>query len=1663
MAPIAAAAMLFVMMLGAFPAFADASNIWIEGESFSSVSPDTIKATVDNDGTPAYLSGGKWLHISVDAGNVDTAVPDTGVLVAYKLMAPADGTYQIWARLGYEKVRSPFDWKIDDGAWQTVGRDVNTVDVEELQVWNPIGWLNAGSQHLSAGTHTLTFRVNKNKTNGKTDGLVFACDAINLTTAPFHPNGPINPTASDWMTASDKAAATHVFNIDMPASSAQTATSLAGDWQITPDDELVVDDRLGPTKALPSDLDSFAWQSISVPSDRNDTRSELSFVHRYYLRTHVNVPASEAGHAVYLHFPSINMVATVFVNGQQCGYTRDPFAGWDCDITNAVKSGQVNEIVVGIKDVFYALDDGESLTHPQYLPFSFWHYNEWTHVDMPVLSHFENGILRTPSLVVAGKTYTSDVFARPSVTNKTLTLDITVHNPSAQAVTVSVANDIVPLTGGNPEKTFTPKDVDVPAGQDAVVTVSEPWSNPKLWWPDDPQQYNALTRLSVDGKVIDERSTKFGFREWGWQGANFTLNGVPWHFRADTANLGTGDDMVKNYRAHGQSSMRIWGEGGDKDAELNFYDANGITVRRTGIFDGEGAAGFYDIKNEALFDNWRHELAAWVKSQRNHPSIFIWSIENEISFINGHVYGNDAVTTAQMAKTWDFIKTIDPTRPVMTDGGNADLDESLPVYGGHYMEPPFNSLPQGAYDKAGFAHRQVWPITQAKPIFLGEAFYSNGTDPGDLATIGGEAAFVGKAEADPAISEIDRILSEGYRWIDINFHIWGDGKSGTYYKAWQPVALICKDYDWTFQSGQKVTRTVGIFNDTHDDTPIDLAWSLTFNGKTTSSPSTRHAVPEGGNDKFDIVLPMPTVASRSDGVLKFTLSRKGLTVFSDTREVSVLNTEHMASQPTARPASAQTAQAIAVYDPAGVLAPFLHAHNIRFQAVPSLEAVPATAKLLIVGANALTAAESTSSALAAWASTGRTVIVLEQTNALRYKGLPQPMDMDANHGSVAFVEDLGDPIMTGLEQKDFFTWAPDGYVYRNAYVKPDSGGISIVQCDNHLSDTALVKMQAGKGLLILSQLLVEEKLTTSPVAAQVLENMISYGLQYKQTFRPVTAAVGSNEPLETALKASGLQYQPVPDALAAISKPGSVAVVEGSPENMQALVSNSVKTSAFTAAGGWIVLNDVGPASLADFDKLVHVDHIMRPFKQEKVTWPAVRNRLTSGLAASNIAIGSGKKIFGWSSGDYPDTNAFSYVVDFDDVAPFATSSFGSFANIVNNYTMNDGFWPLIINFAVPADGSPATVPISLQRPETITEFTWCSDTNYEGTTKIALVANGKTLSFDTTPTNDVQTFPVSFGAPVKDLTLEVTGWTHDPKHMSGDGKELIGIDNIWIKVARPADFDQKVKPMLNVGALVEYPQGAGGIILCNVKFADTEANPENVGKKRAIIATILRNLDAPFTGGKTVIAGSGLTYAPIDISKNANQFRTDKGWFGDANFTFADLPTGTQRLAGTTSHVYDFTTSPVPTVVMLGGNRVPGNLPQSVTGIAVNKKADALFFLQAARIDQPRSDRDIKAKKMFEMADYVVHYADGQTVTIPLREDMELASYKQPTPTPLPSAQIAWTKPYAGTDQSAVAYSFQWDNPRPNVAISTIDLQYGPDRRGVPVLLALTAANSPL
>jgi beta-galactosidase len=392
------------------------------------------------------------------------------------------------------------------------------------------------------------------------------------------------------------------------------------------------------------------------------------------------------------------------------------------------------------------------------------------------------------------------------------------------------------------------------------------------------------------------------------------------------------------------------------------------------------------------------------------------------------------------------------------------------------------------------------------------------------------------------------------------------------------------------------------------------------------------------------------------------------------------------------------------------------------------------------------------------------------------------------------------------------------------------------------------------------------------------------------------------------------------------------------------------------------------------------------------------------------------------------------------------------FAKLMVNGFRNADAWKYIVNLPQ----KDADWLLELPKPQTLTEVTWAPNQNYNFVTRFSMTFDGKeTRAFELKPTNDLQTFAIDPPVTARRVRLKILDVARNPAH-EGD---ITGLDNIWIRAKRPADFFRKVRPMLNIGAMVEYPRGPGGIVLCNLRFKDTEAAPINATKKLTILATLLRNLKAPFGSGKTLIAGANLAYAPIDISKQATQYRDERGWFGDRSFTFAALPTGDQTFAGVKYRIYDFATSPVPNCIMLGGSGIPNNPPQEVRGIPVGRKADALFFLQAARIDVRMNRDDERDGKRYEMARYVIHYADGQTAEAPVFAERDVDDYKQQDPRPLPGAQIAWTKPWPGSGYSAVAYSMQWNNPRPDVAIQSIDLLYGKDRRGVPALLALTAA----
>ena len=132
---------------------------------------------------------------------------------------------------------------------------------------------------------------------------------------------------------------------------------------------------------------------------------------------------------------------------------------------------------------------------------------------------------------------------------------------------------------------------------------------------------------------------------------------------------------------------------------LDFFDQNGVVVRRCGPLDGE-AIGYSAIETDPdlkklynseikmdLMQNWRDQMVQQVKGERNHPSVMLWSLENEWLFINCiNLYGGlmDQFE-AEVKKCSDAVQAVDPTRLTMTDGGGANKDQSMPVHGNHYV------------------------------------------------------------------------------------------------------------------------------------------------------------------------------------------------------------------------------------------------------------------------------------------------------------------------------------------------------------------------------------------------------------------------------------------------------------------------------------------------------------------------------------------------------------------------------------------------------------------------------------------------------------------------------------------------------------------------------------------------------------------------------------------------------------------------------------------------------------------------------------------------------------------------------------------------------------------------------------------------------------------
>lgn len=1667
--------------------------VWMEAENPSKVP----EATTTHAWSGAdKLSGGRVLAINVGKRDMESTIPKDGITLRYPFRTSDAGPRVFWNRVVFENIRTPFSWRVNGGEWQSNTQESHPINqVQELAFWNPVGWTRMGEQHLEAGEHLLEIRIDRQADDkGNPADVRYISDALLIAAPDVEPHFKYLP-GSDFPGKSD---GTPLFTLE-ESGAPRVELHLTGDWEVAPWEEsgpITNAERVAGTEILP-DLDSLNWHRAPVPANLNASLPDLRYVHRKIMRTRLAIPESFEGGSFLLTFEKVNLILSLFIDGEKVDDFDIVQGQWRVDATDHLEAGNTHELVIVVKDTYYAMElEEEPGMFQRYYPESLFHGNQGVtrRFDFPAANgHGETGLLDVVRLeATRGPAVVTDVFIKPfPVTRGEIAVDVDYRNQTGGPLEPSFRHTLRTWPEGVELRTLDDTALSAQPG-DGSFSLTFPSNLCELWWPYDPALYELVTEVSVDGKVIDRATTRFGNREWELRGNKFYLNGVQHHLRTDlTHYTGQGDrddavaavaewrDMgINNFRQRFQDSWF----GMTERESLEFFDEMGVPVRlNTGTFDGqiasynlvEGDRGNRRARRD-LFDRWRAQILNGARARKNHPSVLIWELDNELVFINARNFGLLDEVEPEFRRTSEELMAYDPTRATVIGGGAALRDESLPTYGIHYFEVDDRHYPTEAYTAEKSLAREnsgedgrVWPVDfEKKPIFFSETAFLPGRNPAGFAAVGGEVTFLGKRQARPAAGKIASWLAEGYRWKGFGaVHFWFDKNftDGSYTYAWQPVAVLRRQWGDTFGPGESVVRDLRVYNDLPDERPITAAWALVIDGNPVAGEEKAFDVAPGGFSPWSITFTTPDIDIRTPGVFRLTASRAGEEVFRHDIQVELV------PEPAASPADIDGP--LLVWDPDGAAADRLRTTGYTINGtVSSLEEIPDRFGLLVVGRNALSASDATSPRWMALTARGNRMLFLEQEHPVHFQATPSDHEPTEYDGSIAFSQNLDHPVFEGVTQSDLDFWGGDEVVYRDALRKPTRGATSLVQVDNALAYSALLQVNLEDGLQFINQLAMAEKLDESVVARRLFDNLVRFAASYERVVRPVTLTV-EDDILASTLAGLGLKAQTTTDPVAALrSAPDGIHFVEGTPENLRSLASEADLLREVWSRGGWLFVQNVTPDSLDAFNRIVGVDHVIRPFRQERVRFPAVRDPISSGLTQRDVVMSSGRRIQQFNRDEWPTDDAFDYILDLKDVAPFAefpspaywndpgTTGPGTDTwplNMVNGYGA-DTHWRMVFSIHL-ANGDPTDWTMTLPREERISEIRIRPNRLYHLITEYAVTFDRDPATrrvFEVDPNEDMQVLAFDKPVPATEIHLDITDWVESGR------ADVLGIDTLEILVARPEGYDQDVRPLLNIGGLIRYPRGEGGVLLSQYRIREQESNPENVEKKKNVLSVLLKNLGAAFGGGDSAIAGYNLRYAPISLEDYANLYLTSEQSWPVRDADLAGLPKGENTFGGVRYAIRDFSTSPLESGVTLKHPRFKSNADApAVQGIEVGYAADSLFFLHTfleQREWKPRRNRT-DPPVVFT---YTVNYADGTKVDVPVQIGLGVTDWLQAEPKSLAEAGLAWMGDSGDPERKASVYQLQWNNPHPDKTIQSVDLSYGPDgnRWGVPVLLGITA-----
>ena len=409
-----------------------------------------------------------------------------------------------------------------------------------------------------------------------------------------------------------------------------------------------------PVEFWKNSVDFQSWSDIQVPGECQMQGFAIKHDTPYVYKTKFHIPDDYQGKQISLNFYGVYSYARVWVNGKYVREHNGGFTKWICDISDFVKAGESAVLTVEVSDLTDDISYGSGYA-----------------------KHQIGGILRDVELTALPKQNFEKLYFETDLDenykNAVLKVfyQLTEDTPSQVKIElINAENEVI-----NSVK----KEIKEKTG---VIHI--PVSQPDKWDAEHPRLYTVVTTLFLDEKELLTTVRKIGFRKIEVDGNQLLVNGSPVKLRGacrhdihpTLGRMTTPEYDFKDVRLAKECNMNFIRTSHYPPSEhfLNYCDEYGIYVEdetavcfvgshRTEAYRETGATE----SDTDFTDRYLSQLAEMVQNHRNHPSVIIWSIGNENHFGSNFV------------KSYNWVKTNDPTRPVIYSYPG-QVPDSLEIY-----------------------------------------------------------------------------------------------------------------------------------------------------------------------------------------------------------------------------------------------------------------------------------------------------------------------------------------------------------------------------------------------------------------------------------------------------------------------------------------------------------------------------------------------------------------------------------------------------------------------------------------------------------------------------------------------------------------------------------------------------------------------------------------------------------------------------------------------------------------------------------------------------------------------------------------------------------------------------------------------------------------------